>query len=150
LNVLGEHATEDLEYAMTPRVNLLQPENATAWIFARLTIQNFGERFRFRTDTYMGKSNTFLELILVFVVLIISILFDAVYEIEHQKAFIGALVLTIMLIVLASIAEADNREAEYMSELFVLAFVTVTVYLSIVVGITLLGTSVNTELANHW
>jgi hypothetical protein len=55
LNVLGEHVTEDLEYAMTPRVNLLQPENATAWVFARLTIQNFGERFRFRTDTYMGK-----------------------------------------------------------------------------------------------
>jgi hypothetical protein len=55
-----------------------------------------------------------------------------------------------MLIVLASIAESPNGSAAYMSELFILAFVTVSVYLLIVIGITILGTSVNTELASHW
>ncbi len=65
-------------------------------------------------------------------------------------AFIGALVLSIMLIVLLTISESKNRQAEYTSELFILAFVTVSLYLAIVVGITVLGTSVNTELATHW
>ncbi len=53
--VLGEQVAENFDYAMTPRVDLLQSENATAWIYARLTIQYFGERFRYRTDTYIGK-----------------------------------------------------------------------------------------------
>ena len=65
-------------------------------------------------------------------------------------AFIGALVLSIMLIVLLTISESKNRQAEYTSELFILAFVTVSLYLAIVVGITVLGTAVNTELATHW
>ncbi len=53
--VLGEQIAENFDYAMTPRIDLLQSENATAWIYARLTIQYFGERFRYRTDTYIGK-----------------------------------------------------------------------------------------------
>lgn len=53
--VLGEKSADNFDVAMIPRVNLLQSENSTAWIYARLTIQNFGERFRFRTDSYIGK-----------------------------------------------------------------------------------------------
>lgn len=50
----GEKLAEHLSFAMVPKVNLLYPENSTAWIYARLTIQNFGERFRNRTDIYIG------------------------------------------------------------------------------------------------
>ena len=55
IRVLGEQVAADFDYAMTPRIDLLLHENPTAWIYARLTIQHFGERFRFRTDTYVGK-----------------------------------------------------------------------------------------------
>jgi hypothetical protein len=51
----GEKLAKHLSFAMIPKVNLLYPENSTAWIFARLSIQNFGERFRNRTDIYLGK-----------------------------------------------------------------------------------------------
>jgi hypothetical protein len=54
--MLGEKLAEHLDLAMIPRVNLLQSENSTAWIYARLAIQHFGERFRFRTDGYTGQS----------------------------------------------------------------------------------------------
>ncbi len=67
-----------------------------------------------------------------------------------SSALIGLLVLTMMLIVLMIIFESKNRQAEYTSELFILAFVTVSVYLAIIVGITILGTCVNSELATHW
>jgi hypothetical protein len=40
--------------SLMPRINLYHSQNATAWLYARLTIQNFGERFRFRTDVYTG------------------------------------------------------------------------------------------------
>ena len=53
--VVGEKFAENLKLAMTPRINFLQPDNATAWIYARLAIQHFGERFRYRTDIYTGK-----------------------------------------------------------------------------------------------
>ena len=51
----GEQLAEHFSYAMVPKVNLMYPENSTAWIYARLVIQNFGERFRYRTDIYIGK-----------------------------------------------------------------------------------------------
>lgn len=54
-HVLGERVVGNFEYAMTPRIDLLLHENPTAWIYARLTIQHFGERFRYRTDIYVGK-----------------------------------------------------------------------------------------------
>ncbi len=62
----------------------------------------------------------------------------------------GLIILAIMLIVLLTIANSPDRQAEYTSQLFILAFVTVSLYIAIIAGVTVLGTAVNTELASHW
>ena len=38
-----------------PKVDLHIPANANAWVFCRLAIQHFGERYRHRTNSYIGK-----------------------------------------------------------------------------------------------
>jgi hypothetical protein len=53
--VIGERFAANLSFAVVPRVDLQFAENSIAWIYARLAIQNFGERFRYRTDIYIGK-----------------------------------------------------------------------------------------------
>lgn len=53
--IIGEKFAENLGMAMNPRIDFLNPDNATAWLYARLTIQHFGERFRSRTDIYISK-----------------------------------------------------------------------------------------------
>lgn len=55
-----------------------------------------------------------------------------------------------MLLVLLIIAGSPDRKAAYSSELFILAIVTVTLYIAIIVGLTVFGSSVNIELATHW
>ncbi len=65
-------------------------------------------------------------------------------------AFMGLIILAIMLIVLLTIANSPDRQAAYTSQLFILAFVTVSLYIAIIAGVTVLGTAVNTELASHW
>jgi hypothetical protein len=62
----GNKKPQHLSLAMIPRLDLSYAENATAWIYARLTIQNFGSRFRFRTDIYLGKCLTVFILLSVF------------------------------------------------------------------------------------
>jgi hypothetical protein len=60
--VLGENIARASSYAVTPRVSFNYPENVIAWLYTRLTIQHFGDRFRFRIDAYVGKTankNTF-------------------------------------------------------------------------------------------
>jgi hypothetical protein len=37
---------------MLPRIDLNFPQNVIGWTYLRLTIQNFGDRFRLRTDVY--------------------------------------------------------------------------------------------------
>jgi hypothetical protein len=53
--VLGVKMNPNLNLAMTPRADLSLNENAVAWSYARATIQNFGDRFRCRIDSYLGK-----------------------------------------------------------------------------------------------
>ena len=51
----GETIPEHLSLAIIPRLDFSYPENVTAWLYARLAIQNFGVRFRYRSDIYVGK-----------------------------------------------------------------------------------------------
>ncbi len=53
--VLGTKETKNFDFAMIPRIDLYMNENAIAWSYARATIQNFGDRFRCRVDSYLGK-----------------------------------------------------------------------------------------------
>lgn len=40
------------EYSQMPTIDLCFKRNVSSWTYARLTIQNFGDRFRLRTDLY--------------------------------------------------------------------------------------------------
>jgi hypothetical protein len=51
--VLGEHIYRDNETYLLPRVCFDVPGNVVGWTHARLTIQYFGERFRFRLELYV-------------------------------------------------------------------------------------------------
>lgn len=51
---IGERLAEDGGRAEIPRVSFDDVDNVLAWTFARLALQNFGDRFRFRIDIYVG------------------------------------------------------------------------------------------------
>jgi hypothetical protein len=53
--VLGERIAQESSFAITPRISFNYPENVLAWLYARLAIQHFGDRFRNRIDIYVGK-----------------------------------------------------------------------------------------------
>lgn len=53
--VLGERQVKDLSLACPPRMAFEFPQNILAWTYARLTIQNYGTRFRYRIGTYVGE-----------------------------------------------------------------------------------------------
>ncbi len=54
-SVIGEQIAADCKYSITPRLSFHHPQNVIAWTYVRLIIQNFGERFRFRLDSYVGE-----------------------------------------------------------------------------------------------
>lgn len=62
--VIGEKVADHGSEALIPRVNFNFPENIMAWAYLRITIQSFGDRFRFRTDIYAGFT-LFIMLILM-------------------------------------------------------------------------------------
>jgi hypothetical protein len=51
--VLGERIYRDNEPHWMPRINFDESHNVVAWTHARLTMQNFGERFHFRLELYV-------------------------------------------------------------------------------------------------
>lgn len=59
---IGERLAEDGGRAEIPRVSFDDVDNVLAWTFARLTLQNFGDRFRFRIDIYVGMCCSHLAL----------------------------------------------------------------------------------------
>ena len=52
-SVLGERIYKDNEYHMLPRIDFNSSHNIVAWTHARLVMQNFGERFKFRLELYV-------------------------------------------------------------------------------------------------
>ncbi len=54
-SVIGERFAEHEDDAAFPRISFDHSENVVAWTYSRLVVQNFGERFRFRIDMYVGK-----------------------------------------------------------------------------------------------
>jgi hypothetical protein len=55
LSNAGERLAEDNLPAEVPRLDMDYIENILAWTYCRLAMQNFGDRYRFRTDIYVGK-----------------------------------------------------------------------------------------------
>eukprot|EP01034_Spumella_vulgaris_P035149 gene35149-43333_t len=53
-SVIGEQIATDNHHAITPRISFQHPQNAICWSYTRLIVQNFGERFRCRLDTYVA------------------------------------------------------------------------------------------------
>lgn len=51
--VLGERIYKDNERPLLPRICFDNSHNIVAWVHARLVMQNFGERFRFRLEMYV-------------------------------------------------------------------------------------------------
>ena len=51
--VLGERLYKDNERPLLPRICFDNSHNIVAWTHARLVMQNFGERFRFRLELYV-------------------------------------------------------------------------------------------------
>ena len=56
--VLGRVQVKEDEYINLPRLNMKHDSNVVAWTYARLMLQYFGDRFRFRLDIFVGKLNT--------------------------------------------------------------------------------------------
>lgn len=52
-DIKGEFHTGEL--SRPPRISLTRPKNVMAWCYARLALIDFGKRFRFRIDVYIGK-----------------------------------------------------------------------------------------------
>ena len=51
--VIGERIYKDNEAHLTPRICCDESPNIVAWTHARLVMQNFGERFKFRLELYV-------------------------------------------------------------------------------------------------
>lgn len=76
-------------YAARPRIDLDLPENVTSWTYCRLAVQNFGERFRMRTEVYTV-GNAFILLGLMISTLIIVITANNKKEAFHSCFVIQA------------------------------------------------------------
>eukprot|EP01033_Poteriospumella_lacustris_P007519 gene7519-5405_t len=105
-NVIGEKAAVHGEEALIPRVAFEFPENILSWAYLRITIQAFGERFRYRTDIYVGMT---LAVMLVLMIMTLSYLimatnrqaeFGRVYVLEAIIA-VSVMVVYLMLISLS-------------------------------------------------
>ncbi len=59
LGKTGERTAEQNSLAEMPRLDFFYVENILAWTYCRLVFQNFGDRYRFRMDVYVGKAVIF-------------------------------------------------------------------------------------------
>ena len=53
------------DVAFVPKLALADHQNILGWTFARLAVQNFGKRFRFRLDIYTGNEYCFTDSLLL-------------------------------------------------------------------------------------
>ncbi len=134
--VLGENIAREAAFALTPRVTFRYAENVIGWLYTRLTIQHFGDRFRARIDLYVGKWISPLSLI---------------SHLYHCYSIGVSLLLTLflMLFALISVFSAANRQEAFMSVFFIQSFLAVTLLLFYLLLIFSLGAAVNAELDLH-
>jgi len=64
-SVLGERIYKDNQCHMLPRINFNESHNIVAWTHARLVMQNFGERFKFRLEMYVIAAVAMLVVMMV-------------------------------------------------------------------------------------
>jgi low affinity Fe/Cu permease len=63
--VLGERIYRDNEAHWLPRLSFDESHNIAAWTHARLVMQNFGERFHFRLELYVGAAIAMVLLMMI-------------------------------------------------------------------------------------
>lgn len=100
-------------YSKLPRIDMNLPENVSAWITCRLALQNFGERFRMRTEIYtLGHS-------LVIVGFMASVLVLVLTSSNRRQVFASVFIIQacllislsfVYVIILASIYALSNAE----------------------------------------
>lgn len=135
--VLGEKFAENFNMAMNPRIDFLIPDNATAWLYARLTIQHFGERFRVRTDIYISKFSLLLYN---------SHANDTMFLLA---VFTLILMIFMMALIMGSIIMSGDRHAAYSTAVFFQSMIAVTLIVIFMVLIFDIGSKVNDELVAH-
>jgi hypothetical protein len=111
--IFAEKRAENGSMAWVPRITFEYPENFLAWAILRVTVQNFGLRFRFRTDIYV----IFIAIVIIGI-MILSIteitiandkleVFQSVYTIQ---AIYCVAVLVIFLIFISFVGAEVNNE----------------------------------------
>eukprot|EP01033_Poteriospumella_lacustris_P007799 gene7799-5610_t len=95
---IGERLAEDGGRAEIPRVSFDDVDNVLAWTFARLALQNFGDRFRFRIDIYVGGT---IAIMVVLIVISLAVVFSYNNRFEAlRSSFVLQSLVTVNLIYL--------------------------------------------------
>lgn len=113
--VLGERYVDESSSARIPRITFEFPQNVLAWLYARLAIQNFGDRFRYRMDAYLACTVMLAVLIMVYAMSTIAQSDDRIATVTTPFFIQTFLVQTLMicyLILHCHLAAAVNKELE--------------------------------------
>lgn len=132
-SIIGEQIARDTYFAVTPRLNLAHPQNIIGWAYCRLVVQNFGERFRVRLNTYVGELCSCCYCFCFICFLAITL----------------ALLVAMMIVNLEFVITASNRLEAFQSPFFRQCFFTVTMGIAFLAVIFYVGSLVNDELALH-
>ena len=95
LDHIGERQAKDNSLAIIPRLSFHDVRNITSWTYARLILQNFGERYRIRMDLYIGGT------IIMFVILAIVVFVRIYFTQNRIKGIVSAFILQVLLSITA-------------------------------------------------
>jgi hypothetical protein len=91
LDHIGERIAEENGVPVVPRLSFQDVHNITSWTYARLILQNFGERYRFRMDLYVGGT------IVLFVILAVIVFVHIFLSPHRMKTLLTAFILQTLL-----------------------------------------------------
>lgn len=114
-SALGERYVDESSCARIPRITFEFPQNVLAWLYARLAIQNFGDRFRYRMDAYVACSVMLAVLLMVYALTTIAQSADRTATVSAPffiQTFLVITVLIAYLILHCHLASAVNKELE--------------------------------------
>jgi hypothetical protein len=135
-SVIGEQIATDSHTAITPRISFQHPQNAMCWAYTRLIVQNFGERFRFRLDTYVGAFPVFNA---------IKMCSDCVVSI----ALFLLLLVILTTFALGTVFMSTDSNRAFQSTFFLQSFLSLTVGVVFMLLFSYSASLVNTELQMH-
>lgn len=102
--VLRDRSAVQGSSVMIPRVTFAYPENVLAWTFLRLTIQAFGDRFRFRTDIYAAFILLVMVLLMVMTLSFVTMADDRAAEFHRTYVIQAIVAVTLMVLFLVLIS----------------------------------------------